>query len=93
MLIFFIWYGVVRFALETLRLNNWTFFGIPTAQIVSAIFVVGAIAVLAWRHRRGASDRVVAPEAPVPGAEEGIDARPSEGTVAAPPTASQSDRA
>ena len=36
-LIFFIWYAVVRFALETLRVDNWTFFGIPTAMVVSAI--------------------------------------------------------
>ena len=50
---FFIWYGTVRFALESLRTNNWTFFSIPTAQIVSAAFVLGALAVLAWRHRPG----------------------------------------
>ncbi|MBI3748702.1 MAG: prolipoprotein diacylglyceryl transferase, partial [Chloroflexi bacterium] len=36
LLVFFIWYASVRFALETLRQDNWTFFGIPTAQIVSA---------------------------------------------------------
>ena len=35
LLIFFIWYAVVRFALETLRTGNWTIGGIPTAQIVS----------------------------------------------------------
>ena len=29
LLIFFIWYGAVRFALETLRVDNWTFFGRP----------------------------------------------------------------
>ncbi len=27
-LIFFIWYGAVRFALETFRTGNWTFFGV-----------------------------------------------------------------
>jgi phosphatidylglycerol:prolipoprotein diacylglycerol transferase len=53
LLVFFIWYGVVRFALETLRVDNWTFFGIPTAQIVSALFVIPALVILAWRHRRG----------------------------------------
>jgi phosphatidylglycerol:prolipoprotein diacylglycerol transferase len=53
LLVFFIWYGVVRFALETFRLDNWTFFGIPTAQIVSLVFIVPAALVLAWRHRPG----------------------------------------
>ena len=50
-LVFFIWYGVVRFALETLRQDNWTFFGVPTAQVVSLLFIVPALVVLAWRHR------------------------------------------
>jgi phosphatidylglycerol:prolipoprotein diacylglycerol transferase len=52
-LIFFIWYSIVRFGLETLRQDNWTFFSIPTAQIVSLLFIVPAIIVLAWRHRPG----------------------------------------
>ena len=39
LLTFFIWYGVTRFALETLRADNWTFFGVPTAQIVSLAFI------------------------------------------------------
>jgi phosphatidylglycerol:prolipoprotein diacylglycerol transferase len=50
-LVFFVWYGVVRFALETLRQDNWTFFGIPTAQVVSLLFIIPALVVLAWRHR------------------------------------------
>jgi phosphatidylglycerol:prolipoprotein diacylglycerol transferase len=52
-LVFFIWYGIVRFALESLRVNNWTFAGVPTAMIVSAIFVAIAGAVLVYRHRPG----------------------------------------
>jgi phosphatidylglycerol:prolipoprotein diacylglycerol transferase len=52
-LVFFAWYGVVRFGLEFLRQDNWTFFNIPTAQIVSLLFVVPALALLAWRHRSG----------------------------------------
>jgi len=52
-LIFFVWYGVVRFGLETLRQDSWTFFGVPTAQIVSLLFIVPALAVLVWRHRTG----------------------------------------
>jgi phosphatidylglycerol:prolipoprotein diacylglycerol transferase len=50
-LTFFIWYGVVRFAVEFLRQENWTFFGAPTAQLVSVLFVVPALLILAWRHR------------------------------------------
>ncbi len=53
MLIFFIWYGIVRFSLETLRADNWTLFGIPTAQLVSLVVIVSAALTLAWRHRPG----------------------------------------
>ena len=35
LLSFFVWYGLTRFVLETLRHDNWTFFGVPTAQVVS----------------------------------------------------------
>jgi phosphatidylglycerol:prolipoprotein diacylglycerol transferase len=54
-LLFFVWYGTTRFLLEPLRTNNWTFFGLPVASIISATFVLGALAVLAWRHRPGAA--------------------------------------
>ena len=52
-LVFFIWYAIVRFALETLRSDNWTLFGIPTAMVVSVLFGGVAAAVLVWRHRPG----------------------------------------
>jgi phosphatidylglycerol:prolipoprotein diacylglycerol transferase len=55
-LLFFAWYGVVRFGLEFLRQENWTFLGIPTAQIVSLLFIVPSLAVLVWRHRPGHPD-------------------------------------
>jgi phosphatidylglycerol:prolipoprotein diacylglycerol transferase len=54
--VFFIWYGVVRFALETLRLNNWTFFGIPTAQLVSIAFIAVGVTGLAVRRRMRGGD-------------------------------------
>ena len=57
LLVFFIWYGAVRFALEAFREGNWTFFGVPTAQIVSALFILGALVILFWRHRSGAAAR------------------------------------
>jgi phosphatidylglycerol---prolipoprotein diacylglyceryl transferase len=50
LLIFFAWYGVVRFALETFRHDNWTFFGTPTAQVVSLLFIVPSLAILILRH-------------------------------------------
>ena len=53
LLVFFIWYGIVRFVLETLRADNWTFFGVPVAMIVSALIVIPSLVVLAWRHRPG----------------------------------------
>ena len=51
--IFFVWYGVVRFVLEPFRQENWTFNGIPTAQLVSIGFIAVGLAALAWRHRPG----------------------------------------
>jgi phosphatidylglycerol---prolipoprotein diacylglyceryl transferase len=56
LLVFFIWYGLVRFLLETFRHDNWTFFGVPTAQVVSIAFVIPAVLILAWRHRPGHPD-------------------------------------
>jgi phosphatidylglycerol:prolipoprotein diacylglycerol transferase len=53
LLLFLVWYGVVRFALESFRVDNWTFFGVPVAQIVSVLVVVPALLMLAWRHRPG----------------------------------------
>jgi phosphatidylglycerol:prolipoprotein diacylglycerol transferase len=53
LLVFFVWYGVVRFALESLKTENWLFFGVPTAQVVSVALVVPAVALLVWRHRPG----------------------------------------
>ncbi len=50
LLIFFIWYGVVRFALESLRVENWTFNGIPTAQLVSLAFIIPSLVFLILRH-------------------------------------------
>jgi phosphatidylglycerol:prolipoprotein diacylglycerol transferase len=55
-LVFLIWYAAVRFLLETLRTDNWIVLGIPTAMLVSAVVIVGALVVLAIRHRPGAAD-------------------------------------
>ena len=53
LLVFFIWYGTTRFMLENLRVDNWTFFGIPTAQIVSLVVILIGVGGLIYRHRRG----------------------------------------
>ncbi len=91
--VFFIWYGVVRFALETLRENNWLLFGVPTAQIVSIAFILVGFLGLLWRNAGPAGRRAdgstdddhdpaephdaAAPDAE---AEPGVD-RPSSTTV------------
>ena len=63
-LLFFAWYGTTRFLLEPLRTNNWTLDGIPTASIISAALVVGALLLLAWRHRPGAAANDQRPAGP-----------------------------
>jgi phosphatidylglycerol:prolipoprotein diacylglycerol transferase len=71
LLIFFVWYGLTRFALETLRHDNWTFFGIPTAQIVTLGFIVAGLGGLWLRHgpaRPAVSAADLIPEPAVGGA-------------------------
>ena len=41
-----------RRLVESLKADNWRIFGVPTAQIVAAITVVGATAILIARHSR-----------------------------------------
>jgi phosphatidylglycerol:prolipoprotein diacylglycerol transferase len=65
-LIWVIWYAAVRLALETLRIGNWEVLGVPTATIVSTAAIVGAVIVLAWRHRPSAADGDRWGDPPVP---------------------------
>jgi phosphatidylglycerol---prolipoprotein diacylglyceryl transferase len=67
LLVFFIWYGTVRFAVESLKADNWRLFGVPTAQIVAAITISAAAAILVGRHLR--SSRVAPPD---PGGRGGM---------------------
>ncbi|HET7168694.1 MAG TPA: hypothetical protein VFI69_05785, partial [Candidatus Limnocylindrales bacterium] len=47
-----------RFLLENLRADNWTFFGVPTAQLVSIVIIAIGIGGLIVRHTRPhAADR------------------------------------
>jgi phosphatidylglycerol---prolipoprotein diacylglyceryl transferase len=56
LLVFFVWYGTTRFLLENLRADNWTFFGIPVAQIVSLAVILIGVGGLLYRHRPGHPD-------------------------------------
>ncbi len=73
LLMFFVWYGTTRFLLEFMRSGNWTFFGIATAQIVSAGFIVVGLVLIVIRHRRGAGS---APSGAGPSDGEASDAQP-----------------
>jgi phosphatidylglycerol:prolipoprotein diacylglycerol transferase len=77
-LLYFVWYGLERGALETLRGGwNWTFFGLPMAQLVglgAAAVAVAAIIVHHWwvrQHPTPAESAAAAIEtAAVPSAAE-----------------------
>jgi phosphatidylglycerol---prolipoprotein diacylglyceryl transferase len=64
--IFFVWYGATRFLLETLRHDNWTFFGVPTAQIVTLGFILGGLIGLWYRHGPGRPAQTAADLLPEP---------------------------
>jgi phosphatidylglycerol:prolipoprotein diacylglycerol transferase len=50
-LLYFVWYGVERSLLETLRSGwNWTFFGLATAQLVGLGAAAAAIVAILVRH-------------------------------------------
>jgi phosphatidylglycerol:prolipoprotein diacylglycerol transferase len=55
MWIFLAWFGAVRLLVEPLRTEVWLVADLHVASIFSAVFVVGALAILAWRHRPGAA--------------------------------------
>jgi phosphatidylglycerol---prolipoprotein diacylglyceryl transferase len=67
-LLYVMWYGLVRTALETYRVNNWEILGIPTATLVGLIGFALAGAWLWYRHRRGWGSPMIRPaDAPAPG--------------------------
>ena len=50
-LLYFVWYGVERSVLETLRSGwDWTFFGLPMAQLVGLGAAAAAIVAIVIRH-------------------------------------------
>ena len=52
-LLYIVWYGWVRSALETLRVGNWYIGPLPTATWLGLAGVLVAAAVLLLRHARG----------------------------------------
>jgi phosphatidylglycerol:prolipoprotein diacylglycerol transferase len=60
-LLYIMWYGLVRTALETYRVNNWQILGVPTAMWVGIIGLVLAGGWLWYRHRRGWGSPMIRP--------------------------------
>ncbi len=52
LLLYFIWYPAERFVLEFLRIGNWKFGAVPTAQIVGVVLITAAVGLLVLNHRR-----------------------------------------
>jgi hypothetical protein len=81
--LFFIWYGITRFALESFRADNWTFFSVPMAQIFSTLSILVGLGLLVIRHRSGAPTLVAADAAALVAAVEAREATVEVGEVAA----------
>ncbi len=60
-LMYIVWYGLVRTALEAYRVDNWEILGIPTAMWVGAIGAILAAAWFVYRHRRGWGSPMIRP--------------------------------
>jgi phosphatidylglycerol:prolipoprotein diacylglycerol transferase len=71
LLVFFLWYPAVRFVLEFFRTGNWRLGGIPTAQLVSVLFMLGALVALLYRHRSASLERGPEPDPFAEGDDEG----------------------
>jgi phosphatidylglycerol---prolipoprotein diacylglyceryl transferase len=68
-MLYFVWYGLERTTLETLRGGwNWTFFGIAMAQLVGMAIAAVALAVILIRHWFVRGRPRPEPNAPVEGA-------------------------
>jgi phosphatidylglycerol---prolipoprotein diacylglyceryl transferase len=79
-LMYVMWYGTVRAALETYRVGNWEIAGIPTATLIAIVGFVLAGGWLWYRHRRGWGLPMVrpadAPRADAPAPEPQSEASP-----------------
>ncbi len=61
-LMYLMWYGVVRTLLENYRVNNWTILGVPTAMWIGILAFVLAAAWLFIRHRIGSGSPMIRPD-------------------------------
>ena len=52
MSLYIIYYGLVRFALEGLKIDVWVIAGFPTASWISIIAILGVVAVMLYRRLR-----------------------------------------
>ncbi|KKK72036.1 hypothetical protein LCGC14_2907910, partial [marine sediment metagenome] len=50
--LYVIYYGLVRFALEGLKIDVWTIAGFPTARWISIIAIIAVVAVMIDRRLR-----------------------------------------
>jgi phosphatidylglycerol:prolipoprotein diacylglycerol transferase len=53
LMLYLVWYSVVRIALEPFRVENWIFLGLPMATWVGIVSILLAVGVLLVRHARG----------------------------------------
>lgn len=60
-LMYVMWYGAVRTALEPFREDNWIILGVPTAMWIGIVGFVLAAAWLVIRHRRGRGTPLIRP--------------------------------
>ncbi len=56
LLFYLMWYSAERFVLEFLRIDNWKFGALPTAQIIGVLLAAAAVGVMIWRHRQQRAD-------------------------------------
>jgi phosphatidylglycerol---prolipoprotein diacylglyceryl transferase len=89
-LLYFVWYGIERSVLETLRSGwNWTFMGLATAQIVGLGGAAVAIVAILIRHRLAGRDPNWPGLATEPLATEPLAFEPSATEPAAEPPAAE----
>jgi phosphatidylglycerol---prolipoprotein diacylglyceryl transferase len=85
LLVFLVWYGATRFLLEPLRSDNWTFYGVPVAQLVTLGFILTGLVLLWYRHGPGRPDAAEpADDEELPDGAEPDGAEPDETTEPVP---------
>jgi phosphatidylglycerol---prolipoprotein diacylglyceryl transferase len=83
-LMYVMWYGAVRSALEPFRTDNWVIFGVPTAMLLGIVGFVLAAGWLIIRHRRGLGSPLIRPPAGAEATETDPPAERTPSTEASP---------